>query len=125
MLKEYFPILVLLLVVVGFCVTNLVLSELLGRRRKARGKGDTYECGMQPIGTARRRISVKFFLVAVLFILFDVETIFLLPWAVNLRELSAARAGNGSFLLLEMLGFIGVLLLGLVYVWRKGGLEWD
>ena len=125
MLKEYFPILVLLLVVAAFVITNLLISELLGRRRRARGKAATYECGMEPVGTARNRMSVKFFLVAVLFILFDIETVFLLPWAVNLRELTGMHPGNGMFLLIEMLSFVGILGLGLAYVWKKGGLEWD
>ncbi|MFQ5506753.1 MAG: NADH-quinone oxidoreductase subunit A [Planctomycetota bacterium] len=121
--QDYLPILVLLLVVVGFVVVNLVISELLGHKRRTRGKGRTYECGMRPVGTARGRFSVKFFLVAVLFILFDIESVFLIPWAVNLRDLAAD--GHGAFLLIEMLAFLGILGLGLAYIWRKGGLEWD
>ena len=123
MLQSYFPILVLLLVVLGFIGVALLLSELVSRRRRSRGKGTTYECGMLPEGSARGRFSVKFFLVAVLFILFDVETVFLIPWAVNLRELTGQ--GHGTFLLIEMAGFIAILALGLAYVWKKGGLEWD
>lgn len=121
-MDDYFPILVLLLVVVGFVAANLLVSELLGRRRRTRGKGATYECGMSPVGSARGRFSVKFFVVAVLFILFDIETVFLLPWAVNLRGLAEA---HGGFLFAEMAGFIAILALGLIYIWKKGGLEWD
>ena len=123
MLTEYVPILVLLLVVGGFVVVNLIVSSLLGRQRETRGKLTTYECGVDPQGDARGRFSVKFFLVAVLFILFDIESVFLIPWAVNLRSLS--EAGHGPFLFYEMLTFVIVLALGLVYIWRKGGLKWD
>lgn len=119
----YVPIFVMLLVVVLFVATSILISEYLGRRRRTRGKGTTYECGMRPEGSARGRFPVKFFLVAVLFILFDIETVFLIPWAVNLRAL--AEVGHGTFLLVEVGGFIAVLALGLAYVWRKGGLEWD
>ncbi|MEZ5988508.1 MAG: NADH-quinone oxidoreductase subunit A [Planctomycetota bacterium] len=124
MLEQYFPILVLLLVVVAFVVLNLVLSSLAGRHRASRGKATTYECGMETPGEAARgRFSVKFFLVAVLFILFDIESVFLIPWGINLRDL--AEAGHGTFLLVEMLTFIGILAIGFVYVWKKGALEWD
>jgi NADH-quinone oxidoreductase subunit A len=123
MLSDYVPILVLLLVVGGFVVVNLIVSSLLGRQRETRGKLTTYECGMDPWGDARGRFSVKFFLVAVLFILFDVEAVFLIPWAVNLKALTAQ--GHGPFLFVEMLTFIIALGLGLAYIWRKGGLSWD
>jgi len=123
MLAPYLPLLVLFLVVGGFLAVTLILSDLLGRKRRTRGKSETYECGMLPEGTARGRFSVKFFLVAVLFILFDIETVFLIPWAVNLKSMVAL--GAGTFLLFEMLGFIAVLALGLAYIWKKGGLEWD
>jgi len=122
-LQDYFPILVLLGVVVAFVLVSLVLSELAGHSRRTRGKGTTYECGMDPVGNARGRFSVKFFVVAVLFILFDIESVFLIPWAVNLKLLSGE--GYGVFLFVEMLAFIGVLALGLAYIWKKGGLEWD
>jgi NADH-quinone oxidoreductase subunit A len=125
MLQEYFPLLVLLAIVVAFLGVSLVLSEVFGKRRATRGKAVTYECGMTPTGTARGRFSVKFYVVAVLFILFDIGSAFLIPWAVTLKELAAAQPGNGAFLLGEMVVFVGILLLGLAYVWRKGALEWD
>ena len=123
MLTLYAPILVLFVLVIGFAVVTLGLSELLGRRRKNVGKGAPYECGMQPIGSARLRLSIHFYLVAVLFILFDVEAIFLIPWAVSARGF--AEAGVGGIVMLEIALFVLVLGVGLAYIWRKGGLEWD
>ena len=125
MLQAYFPILVLFLIVAGFALVNIAISELLGRQRAARGKLNTYECGMSPVGTARGRFSVKFYLVAVFFILFDIESVFLIPWAVNLKGMVAQNAANGMPLFLEMVLFVGTLFVGLAYVWKKGGLEWD
>jgi NADH-quinone oxidoreductase subunit A len=123
MFQAYFPILILLVVVLAFLAVVLGVSEFVGRARHTRGKANTYECGMEPIGTARGRFSVKFYLVAVFFILFDIEAVFMIPWAVNLRELT--QSGAGPFLLAEMAVFVAILALGLAYVWRKGGLEWN
>ena len=123
MLHDYAPLLILIVLVVGFAVGNIVISELLGRRRLAVGKDSAYECGMGAVGSARLRLSIHFYLVAVLFILFDVETLLLVPWAVAARALSAA--GVGWIVFLEVVGFVGVLGVGLAYVWRKGGLTWD
>jgi len=123
MLTDYAPILVLVALVVAFAVGGLVASDVLGRRRRAVGKGSAYESGMTPIGSARLRLSIHFYLVAVLFILFDVEAIFLIPWAVSARGLAAA--GVGGLVMLEIALFVLVLAVGLAYVWRKGGLEWD
>ena len=123
MLHDYAPLLILIVLVVGFAVGNVVISELLGRRRLAVGKDSAYECGMGSVGGARLRLSIHFYLVAVLFILFDVETLLLVPWAVSARALSAA--GVGWIVFLEVVGFVAVLGVGLAYVWRKGGLTWD
>jgi NADH-quinone oxidoreductase subunit A len=123
MLNDYAPILVLTVMVLGFAAGNLVISDVLGRRRRAIGKADPYESGMAPVGSARLRLSIHFYLVAVLFILFDVESIFLIPWAVSARELS--ELGVGHIVLTEIVVFMVVLGVGLAYVWRKGGLEWD
>jgi NADH-quinone oxidoreductase subunit A len=123
MLQSYIPILILLAVVLGFVGVNLVLSELVGRRRVNVGKLESYECGMAPIGSARLRLSIHFYLVAVLFILFDVESVFLVLWAVGATHFKAA--GVGVFVLAEILAFVAILGLALAYVWRKGGLEWD
>ena len=123
MLIAYAPLLVLFGAVALFALGNIVVSELLGGRRRAVGKADTYECGMDPVGSARIRLSIHFYLVAVLFILFDVESLLLIPWAVAARSLAAA--GAGKIVLAEVLGFVVVLAIGLAFVWRKGGLEWE
>jgi NADH-quinone oxidoreductase subunit A len=117
MLLSYLPILILVLLAAGFATVTLLLSSVLGPRRPTRDKLSPYECGIDPIGSARERFSVKFYLVAMLFILFDIEIVFLYPWAVNLRSLKV-------FGFLEMLLFLGILLIGLLYVWKRGGLEW-
>lgn len=123
MLTDYAPILVLLGVVLAFAAGNVVLSELLSTRRRGVDKGAAYECGMGAIGNARLRLSIHFYLVAVLFILFDVESLLLIPWAVSAKAF--AEAGIGGVVFAEVAGFVAVLGVGLAYVWRKGGLEWD
>jgi NADH-quinone oxidoreductase subunit A len=123
MLNDYLPILIMVAAVAGFGIVNLLISDLLGARRRAVGKADPYECGMAPTGTARMRLSIHFYLVAVLFILFDVESLMLLPWAVAAKSMTAA--GVGAVVFKEVLAFSVVLGLGLAYVWRKGGLTWD
>ena len=123
MLSQYAPILVLIVAVGLFAGVSLCLSELLGKKTRAVGKATTYECGMGAEGSARLRLSIHFYLVAVLFIRFDVESLLLAPWAVAARGL--ARDGVGHVVLFEVLGFVGVLAVGLAYVWRKGGLTWD
>jgi NADH-quinone oxidoreductase subunit A len=95
----------------------VLLSWFIGYRRPTRAKMSPYECGMTPVGDARERFSVKFYLVAMLFILFDVEAVFLYPWAVILRELK-------MFGFWEMLVYIGIVLVGFVYIWKKGVLDW-
>jgi NADH-quinone oxidoreductase subunit A len=122
MLSHYAPILILLALVLGFAGTNVVVSELLGRKRRALGKGEAYECGMGVVGNARLRLSIHFYLVAVLFILFDVESLLLVPWAVSAKAFS--EAGVGGIVFAEVLGFVAVLAVGLAYIWRKGGLSW-
>src|SRR5262245_64760939 len=123
MLKSYAPVLMLLLLVVGFAAGNVVVSELLGGRRRAVGKESTYECGMEAVGDARLRLSIHFYLVAVLFILFDVESLLLIPWAATAKSFVAAGVSRAVFA--EVAGFVLVLAVGLAYVWRKGGLTWD
>lgn len=134
MARAYLPVLLLM----GFVVVNAVLiigaSHLLTRRRPSVAKDLPYESGITPLGDARDRFSVKFYLVAMLFIVFDIETVFMIPWGVLYRELSCAvplvagacPAGQVSFFgLVEMLVFIGILLVGFVYVWKRGALKWD
>jgi NADH-quinone oxidoreductase subunit A len=123
MLSSYIPIavIVILAAVFGFLIVGI--GNLFGPRRKTARKEMPYESGMTPIGPGTRRIPVRFYLVAVLFILFDIEIIFIIPWAVVLRQFVAAN--NGVFALIEMAVFIIVLLVGLVYAWKKGALEWE
>lgn len=123
MLSDFAPILVLLALVLGFALANVVISELMGRPRPAIGKDSAYECGMGGTGNARLRLSIHFYLVAVLFILFDVEVLLLIPWAVSAKSLAAA--GVGTAVTLQVVAFLLVLEIGLAYVWRKGGLTWD
>jgi NADH-quinone oxidoreductase subunit A len=115
---EYLPIAVLLFVATAIAFIVVGLGHLIGPKRPTKRKSETYESGMRPIGPGRRRVQVHFYLVAVLFILFDIEIVFLLPWAITLRRL-------GPFGILEMAIFVAVLLVGYVYAWRKGALEWD
>ncbi len=119
---RYLPFLIHILMAGGIAVAIVLLSWLIGQRKPTRAKLSPYECGMTPVGDSRERFSVKFYLVAMLFILFDVEAVFIYPWAVILRELKAA--GQGLFGLLEMLVYIGIFLVGFFYVWKKGVLDW-
>jgi NADH-quinone oxidoreductase subunit A len=118
MLELYVPVLILLGVSIANAVGMVVLSHLVSPFRPTLAKMEPYESGMVPLGDTRERFSVKFYLVAILFIVFDLETVFLIPWGVYFRQL-------GVFGFVEMLIFIGVLLVGFVYVWKKGALQWD
>ncbi|MFQ5946394.1 MAG: NADH-quinone oxidoreductase subunit A [Anaerolineae bacterium] len=115
---EFGSVLIYFALVAGFAGGAVLFSTLLGPRREAAQKRIPYESGILPVGPARRRFSVKFYLVAVLFILFDIEVVFMYPWAVSFRELGVPG-------LIEMGLFVGVLLLGLFYLWRRGALEWQ
>ena len=120
-MQPYIPVLMLLGLAIIIAATMIVGSHFLGPRRPTDIKERPYESGMPPLGTAHERFSVKFYLVAVLFILFDIETVFLIPWAVIFM-------GNGTlttgFLLVEMLVFLGILIVGYVWVIKKGALNW-
>ena len=132
--RTYFPVLML----VGFVAMNAVmmlgLSHLTLRPRPTPVKQTAYESGIPPLGDARERFSVKFYMVAVLFIIFDIETVFMIPWGAHFRQLSCVvdlvdgvcPSGQVSlFGLWEMLVFIAILLVGFIYVWKKGALQWD
>ena len=118
MLINYLPILILLVISAALAAFVILLSTFLGPRRPTVRKLQPYESGMTPLGPAQRRMPIKFYLVAVLFILFDIEVIFFYPWAVTFRQL-------GLFGFVEMLVFVGILLIGYVYAWKKGALEWE
>lgn len=122
-MQEYLPILMIFAIALGFGALNIGLSHVMGRRRNLRAKLIPYECGMDPVGSAQQKFSVKFYLVAMLFILFDIEAIFLVPWAVVFRSLSQQL--SRTFVFFEMMIFIGVLLVGYIYVWKKGLFEWN
>jgi NADH-quinone oxidoreductase subunit A len=121
-LAKYLPIVFLGLFAVIFAAVNLSLTHLLGPKRPTRAKLSVYESGVQPVSDARQRFTIRFDLIAMLFIIFDIEVVFLYPWAVVFKKFSAE---NGMFILVEMLVFIGILLLGYIYAWKKGGLTWD
>ena len=132
--RTYLPVLLLLGFVIANAVLMLGVSHLTMRSRPTPEKQTPYESGMPPLGDARERFSVKFYMVAMLFIVFDIETVFMIPWGAYYRELSCAvplvsgacPAGQISFFGLgEMLVFILILLVGFIYVWKKGALQWD
>jgi NADH-quinone oxidoreductase subunit A len=123
MLAPYIPIAVIVILAVVFGFFIVALGHLFGPRRTSARKSMPYESGMNPIGPGTRREPVRFYLVAVLFILFDIEIIFIIPWAVVLKQFVQAQAG--VFALIEMIVFIVILLVGLVYAWKKGALEWE
>ncbi|HKX31337.1 MAG TPA: NADH-quinone oxidoreductase subunit A [Blastocatellia bacterium] len=122
-MKEYLPILLVFVFVTGFAVTNIILAHLIGKHKNTRAKLMPYECGMDPVGSAHQRFSVKFYLVAMLFILFDIEAVFLIPWAVIFKDL--VQRLSRPFVFFEMMIFIAVLLVGYIYVWKKGLFEWN
>ncbi len=123
-LQIYFPIGLVLLVSLILAVVMLVLAGILGPRRYSRVKASPFECGSVPIGTARERFGVKFYVVAILFIVFDIEAIFLYPWAVLLLP-GDGYQGLGWTGFVSMAIFAATLVAGLVYVWKKGVLEWS
>jgi NADH-quinone oxidoreductase subunit A len=121
-LTPYAPLLMQMLAVTGIAAGMIILSAILGYRRYSKAKMQSYECGITPTGDAQHRFSVKFYLVAMIFILFDVEAIFLIPWAVVYKDLLAQ---TGMFGFWEMLVYIGIVLVGFAYVWKKGVFEWN
>jgi NADH-quinone oxidoreductase subunit A len=114
----YFPLLVQFLIAAGVAAALIGASTLLGKRARSPLKDTPYESGMAPVGTARERFSVKFYLVAMIFILFDIEAVFLYPWVVVYRDLRL-------FGFLEMFVFVALIVIGFFYVWKKGALDWS
>lgn len=115
---QYAPIALMFLVAAGFVGVTMLATHLLGPRRNTKTKLDSFECGIEPRGNARLPFNIKYFLVAILFVLFDIEVIFMYPWAVNFKEL-----GTDGFI--EMLVFITALLIGFFYIRKKGALTWE
>lgn len=118
MLGAYLPIIILVTIAMLFGLGSLVFSSLIGPKKPSTVKLAPYECGCEPVGTARERFSIKFYIIAMLFILFDIEAVFLYPWSVLFKRL-------GMFGLVEMAVFIVILFVGYIYVWKKGALEWE
>jgi NADH-quinone oxidoreductase subunit A len=123
MLQDYWPIAIMLFFTVFVGVAAIVLGYLFGPRKPSIKKAMPYESGMRPIGPGTRQIPVRFYIIAVLFILFDIEIVFLLPWAVVYKQF--VNKGLGGFVLLEIGIFLAVLLVGYIYAWKKGALEWE
>lgn len=116
--SDYLPILVQLLLALGFIVTTMLVTHAIGPKRNSEKKDEAFECGIEAQGDARTPISIKYFLIAILFVLFDVEVIFMYPWAVNFKQL-----GTSGFI--EMILFMGLLLAGFYYIIKKGVLNWE
>ena len=122
-ISDYIPLLILLVVAVILAGTLVGLSWILGPKKPSAAKLAPYECGVTPVGSARERFPVKFYLIAMLFIVFDIETVFLYPWAVTFTRWNTHALQ--VFSLFEMIVFIIILFVGYIYVWKKGAFEWE
>ena len=127
-LYDYLPILLMFVVAAGFAVGNVLLSQFVGQRKRTRTKLMPYECGKDPVGGARDRFSIKFYAVAVVFLLFDIEVLFIIPFAVAFKSLLAEQVSSGVYYgtiaFVEILIFLATLVIGYVYVWKKGTFDW-
>lgn len=128
-LFDYAPIGIMFLVAMGFAVSQLLVTQLIGPRKRTATKLMPYECGKDPIGSARDRFSIKFYTVAVIFLLFDIEVLFMIPFAVAFKELlnqeKISGVMFGTIALIEILIFITTLIVGYIYVWKKGTFDWS
>jgi NADH-quinone oxidoreductase subunit A len=122
MLTEYLALLIFVGIAVAFGAFVIIASHLIGQRKPTPNKIAPYECGVTTVGPTRRRIPIRYYIVAMLFLLFDIELVFLYPWAVVFRDFKGAF---GIFIFLEMLVFIGILVVAYIYVWKRGALEWE
>ena len=127
-IMDYAPIGIMFLVAMGFAVSQLLVTQLIGPRKRTATKLMPYECGKDPVGGARDRFSVKFYTVAVIFLLFDIEVLFIIPFAVAFKSLlgleQLSGIAYGTIALIEILVFLSTLVIGYVYVWRKGTFDW-
>ncbi|MBK7706433.1 MAG: NADH-quinone oxidoreductase subunit A [Acidobacteria bacterium] len=127
-LMDYAPIGVMFLIAMGFAASQLLVTQLIGPRKRTATKLMPYECGKDPVGSARERYSIKFYTVAVIFLLFDIEVLFMVPFAVAFKELLAQQKISGiafgTIAFIEILIFIGTLVVGYIYVWKKGTFDW-
>ncbi len=124
-LIDYLPILLMFVVAAGFATVNVFISQYIGQRKRTRTKMMPYECGKDPVGNAHERFSVKFYMIAMIFILFDIEVIFLMPWAVVFKTLASPAYGLRNLVYVEMMLFVVLLLAGYVYVLKKGAFDWS
>jgi NADH-quinone oxidoreductase subunit A len=118
MLSSYIPIFIFVLIAIAFSIVTLLLARLVNAEKPGKVKLEPYECGIEAVGDARDRYSIRYYLIAMLFVIFDVETVFMFPWAVSLDRLAV-------FGLIEMLLFLFILVVGYFYAWKKGALEWQ
>ena len=125
MLTNYFPVLLFIVVGLSVGIAPMVLGRLLGPHKPDPEKLSPYECGFEPFEEARMRFDVRYYLIAILFILFDLEVAFLLPWASIVKELAGMDEAIRLFGFYEMFVFLGILVIGYVYVWKKGALDWE
>ena len=127
-LMDYAPIAIMFLVAIGFAISQLLVTQLIGPRKRTATKLMPYESGKDPVGDARGRYSIKFYTVAVIFLLFDIEVLFMVPFAVAFKSLifaeNATGIAYGSIALIEILIFIATLVIGYIYVWKKGTFDW-
>jgi NADH-quinone oxidoreductase subunit A len=127
-LMDYAPIGVMFLVAVGFAASQLLVTQLIGPRKRTATKLMPYECGKDPVGSARDRYSIKFYTVAVIFLLFDIEVLFMIPFAVAFKELLTQQKISGiafgTIAFVEILIFVATLVIGYIYVWKKGTFDW-
>ncbi len=122
MIEQYLPIFIVIIVAGVFAVVTVLSSKIFGPQRPSQDKLSTYESGMEPVGTTNERISIKYYLIAMLFIIFDLEVIFVYPWAVEFKKMFSQM---GTSVFFSMLIFLVVLELGYLYVYKKGGFKWD
>ena len=122
MIEQYLPVFIVIIVAAVFAVVTVLSSKIFGPQRPNQEKLSTYESGMKPVGTTNERISIKYYLIAMLFIIFDLEVIFVYPWAVEFKKMFAQL---GISVFISMLVFLVVLELGYLYVYKKGGFKWD
>jgi NADH-quinone oxidoreductase subunit A len=124
--SNWLPVVILLIIGIGFAVGNIVLSLLIGPRRTGPGKETTYESGMMPIGDTRRRFNVRFYIVAMIFLVIDVEIVFFYPWATIFAPvIQTGTPRQGNLLLFEIIVFVTILLVAYLYAWGKGVFRWD
>lgn len=127
-LMDYAPIAIMFIVAAGFGVSQLLVTQLIGPRKRTATKLMPYECGKDPVGGARNRFSIKFYTVAVIFLLFDIEVLFMIPFAVAFKTLLGLEASTGiaygTVALIEILVFIATFIVGYIYVWKKGTFDW-